>query len=103
MHETSGSYSRSFWDFMLFLSFTAVYFGTQLSIVLSFGYSQQAGVNEGIITSVWAVTPLFGALFDYIIFGVKLSQKHLIGVFALVACAALISLSSVVNQASSKD
>lgn len=85
------------WDTVLFLTFTAVYLGTQLSIVLSFGYSQKAGVNEGIITSVWAITPLFGALLDYLMFGVKLSSKHLIGVFSLVACAALISLSSLVN------
>ena len=89
---------KQLWDSILFLFFTAVYFGTQLSIVLSLSYSQRAGVNEGIITSIWAVTPLFGSLFDYLIFGVKLSEKHLIGVFALVACAALISLSSAVNN-----
>jgi drug/metabolite transporter (DMT)-like permease len=57
-------------------------------------------VNEGIITSVWAVTPLFGALLDYFAFGEKLSRKHLIGVFSLVGCAALISLSSITNQVS---
>ena len=73
MQKEEGKMKKQVWDTVLFLFFTAVYFGTQLSIVLSFSYSQKAGVNEGIITSVWAVTPLFGSLFDYLIFGVKLS------------------------------
>ena len=65
--------SKSLLDSSLFLLFTAVYFGTQLSIVMSFSYSHLAGVNEGVITSVWAVTPLFGPLLDYLVFGVKLT------------------------------
>lgn len=61
---------------------------------MSFTFSHLAGVNEGVITSVWAVTPLFGALLDYLVFGVKLTKKHLVGVLTLVFCATLISLSS---------
>ena len=82
----------------MFTSFTIVYLGTQLSIVLSFTYSKLAGVNEGIITSIWAITPLFGALLDLLVFRVKLSGRHLAGVLTLVACAACISLSSLTEK-----
>jgi drug/metabolite transporter (DMT)-like permease len=66
--------------------------------VLAFSYSQLSGVNEGIITSIWAITPLFGALLDYWAFNVRLTLKHLIGVLALIACATCISLSSLFTQ-----
>lgn len=82
-------------DVVMFAAFTLIYLGSQLIIVLSFGYSQRAGVNEGIITSIWAITPLFGAILDFMAFGVQLSTKHTVGVVALIACAACISLSSI--------
>lgn len=85
-------------DVVMFAAFTLIYLGSQLIIVLSFSYSQRAGVNEGIITSIWAVTPLFGAVIDFIAFGVRLSTKHSVSVIALVACAACISLSSIGSQ-----
>ncbi|TNV78674.1 hypothetical protein FGO68_gene17190 [Halteria grandinella] len=94
--------SSSFlWQSLSFLLFSSVYLFTQLSIVLAFSQSLQAGVNEGIITSIWAITPLFSALLDYLIFQVSLSVKHLVGVVSLVACAGCISLSSLMGEGAS--
>lgn len=86
-----------------FLLFTSIYLGTQLSIVLAFSFAAQANMNEGIVSTIWAVTPLFGAIFDYACFRVRLSSKHLLGVCALVACAACISLSSLLKDSSPGD
>ena len=90
-------------DTVLFFTFTIIYHGTQLSIVLSFSFAQRAGVNEGIITSIWALTPLFGAVFDRLAFGVKLEGRHLAGMLVMSACATCISLSGFKGQGSTGD
>ncbi len=89
------NYCEIFSNALHFLCFSGIYLGSMVSIVLSFSYSQKAGVNEGIITSIWAITPVFSAILDYIAFSVKLQGRHLIGVITLIICATCISLSNI--------
>ena len=66
-------------------------------MLTTFGMCLSAGINAGIVTTIWAINPLFGALFDKIIFGQNLTGRHFIGVGCLIVCAALISLSGVIT------
>jgi len=56
-----------------------------------------AEINAGIITTIWSINPLIGAVADKLIFGRAFQLRHMIGVFALIGCAACISLSGVVH------
>lgn len=58
----------------------------------------RAGVNIGIVTTIWAINPFTSALMDWIIYGVALKAHHWFGMFGLVLCAALISLSSMFTE-----
>lgn len=55
----------------------------------------RAGVNIGIVTTIWAINPFTSALMDWIIYGIALSFHHWFGMLGLIVCAVLISLSSV--------
>lgn len=60
-------------------------------------FANTAGVNVGVITTIWSVNPLFMAVADYLIYGQRLQYFHIIGLIAIVACTICISLSSVVG------
>ena len=77
--------------------FCLVYLGIQSSVVVTFGLSLEANLNAGIVTTIWAVTPLYGAVLDYLFFGQRLTTRHIIGVITLIACAASISLANVIG------
>ncbi len=63
---------------------------------MTFGLCLEANLNAGIVSTIWAVTPLYGAVLDYLFFGQRLSTRHIVGVFTLIACAASISLANVI-------
>jgi drug/metabolite transporter (DMT)-like permease len=60
-------------------------------------FSNRAGVNVGIITTIWSLNPLFVAIADYFIFGQPLKHYHYQGLFSILVCSVIISLSGMVN------
>ena len=71
------------------------YLAYQILVVLTFFFCLLAKVNAGVVTTIWSITPLFAAMFAYILFGERLTQKHLVGLVCLVLCVALISLNEL--------
>ena len=61
--------------------------------ILTMWFSGLARINVGVITTIWAVNPLFLAIFDSIIFKQKLFYYHYIGMLSIVGCTLIISLS----------
>ena len=57
-----------------------------------------ARINVGVITTIWAVNPLFMAIIDSIIFKQKLLYYHYIGMFSIVACTLIISVSRLFEK-----
>ena len=76
-------------------TFALNYITIQFLVMTTFSMCFQAGLNAGIVTTIWAINPLFTALFDKILFGQSLATRHLVGVICLVFSAAAISLSGV--------
>lgn len=66
--------------------------------ILTFYFSALADVNPGIITTIWAINPLFTAILDFLIYGQRLQKFHIAGILCLVFCVAFISLSKVGNK-----
>jgi len=61
-------------------------------------FAALAHVNAGIITTVWAVTPLFLAITDCCFFHIKLEYFHYIGMFSIVLCTIILSLNGVLQN-----
>ena len=65
-------------------------------VFLTLYFSALASINTGLITTIWGVSPVFIGLLDYLIFRVKLKYYHYIGMFSIVACTILLSISGVI-------
>lgn len=80
----------------MFILFALVYLTYQTLVVLTFNFSLQAGVNPGLVSTIWATTPLFAGFLDYVLFGQRLTKKHFIGVICLAICVVCISLTPMI-------
>jgi multidrug transporter EmrE-like cation transporter len=56
--------------------------------------AMKAGLNIGIVTTIWAINPFTSALMDYLIYRTALYTHHWLGMFCLIACAIMISFST---------
>lgn len=58
-------------------------------------FSNLAGVNVGVITTIWSLNPIFLAIADYFINKQKLKYYHSIGLISIICCCVAINLSDV--------
>ena len=79
-----------------FLVFCAIYATYQALVVVCFGLCMEAGINAGVVSTIWSISPLFSAVADFLVFNQRLTTKHMMGVLSLVLCAAAISLINVI-------
>ena len=79
-----------------FIAYCCVYLCIQNMAMLTMFTAKLAGVNVGVIITIWSINPLFMALLDYLFFGQKLKYYHVIGTISIVICTIVISLSGVV-------
>jgi multidrug transporter EmrE-like cation transporter len=54
-------------------------------------FTNEAGINVGVITTIWCVFPLYTALADYWMFKTKLEYYHWIGLTSIIICSLFIS------------
>eukprot|EP00347_Sterkiella_histriomuscorum_P009767 403339972 len=87
---------KHWYNILMFVMFSLVYLTYQTLVVLTFNFSLQANVNPGLVSTIWATTPLFAGFMDYVLFGQRLTKKHLIGVICLAFCVVCISLTPVI-------
>lgn len=80
------------------IAFSLLYFLTQNLAFLTMWFAGLARINVGVITTIWAVNPLFMAIIDSIIFKQKLLYYHYIGMFSIVACTLIISVSRLFEK-----
>ena len=60
--------------------------------------SNQAGINVGIITTIWTVFPLYTALADKVMFNTKMEYYHWVGLTSMLICSLLISAQGIIDQ-----
>jgi len=53
-----------------------------------------AGINQGVISSIFTCSIIFTAIFFFIFYGEKLNLRHLVGIFFMTVCVVLISVGS---------
>jgi drug/metabolite transporter (DMT)-like permease len=73
------------------------YIAFQFLVMTTFALCFEAGMNAGIVSSIWSISPLFAAFFDRLFFNQSLATRHYLGIICLVFSAAAISLSGVIS------
>ena len=56
-----------------------------------------AGINVGVITTIWCVFPLYTALADYWMFKTKLEYYHWVGLTSIIVCSLFISAQGIID------
>jgi drug/metabolite transporter (DMT)-like permease len=72
---------------------TCLYIGIQTLIILTMHFAHLAGVNVGIITTIWGIQPLLAAVLDFFINGQRLTKFHLAGIIFIVLGGICVSVS----------
>ena len=52
-----------------FFTFSLNYLSIQCIVLYTFSLCYDAGINAGIVTTIWAINPLFSAVMDRVLFG----------------------------------
>ena len=82
-----------------FVCYCLIYLLIQLLAIYTMYFANKAGVNVGIITTIWSLNPLFMATADFFIFGQPLKHYHYQGLISILICSVVISLSGMANAA----
>lgn len=61
----------------------------------TFLFSKRAGLNIGIATSIWSITPFVSAVLDWFINKTELKKYHLLGMTLMMVGALMMSLSNL--------
>jgi hypothetical protein len=67
--------------------------GIFYSVLVSLGLAIKAGINLGLVVSIWAIGPFLAALLDLFCYRVPMQTFHILGMISMLTCAILISLS----------
>jgi multidrug transporter EmrE-like cation transporter len=59
--------------------------------------ANQAGINVGVISTIWCVFPLYAALADYLIYKTKLEYFHWVGLICIIICSLFISVQGIID------
>lgn len=65
----------------------AMFFAVDFTYVLA----GRAGLNIGLAQTVWACTPFFGAIFDWVLYNVRVPKFQLVGMLLMLTCVSLIA------------
>lgn len=68
-------------------------FLSALTFLLSLQYALLAGINQGVVTTLYSFTSIVMALIGRLVFKEAIRVHHMVGLILLVACAAIISVS----------
>jgi drug/metabolite transporter (DMT)-like permease len=92
--DGSGSFRWNvlFWLFYSAIVQTAIF----LCVGLTFSTSKKSGLNPGIASAIWSLTPVFAAIADKIIYAVSLEAFHVVGIFFMVVCGVCVGISDII-------
>uniref|UniRef100_A0A7S3J7A7 EamA domain-containing protein n=1 Tax=Euplotes harpa TaxID=151035 RepID=A0A7S3J7A7_9SPIT len=62
-------------------------------VIISFKYALYAGINQGAITTIFALSAIYVAIISWFVFGEVLNRFHILGMILLVGCTILIVFS----------
>jgi len=79
-------------------TFRSASFISGISVIYSFKFALEANTNQGIISSIYGLTPFIAAVLFYFNFGEWLKVSQILGMFFMVICIVLIGFGVNGNQ-----
>ena len=73
---------------------SCLYAGIDLGIFVTMYFAHQAGLNVGIITALWGISPLIMSICERLIFGTPLLFTNVIGIVFMIGSTVCVSLSN---------
>jgi drug/metabolite transporter (DMT)-like permease len=67
-----------------------------LGAIYSMMFAFYGNINQGIITSIWALVSIYSSLIGYFVFNERLIISHFVGITMMILWIVLLSLSSIV-------
>ena len=68
-------------------------------VIISFKYALYAGINQGVITTIFTLSAIYVAIISWFVFNEKLNKFHVIGMLLLIGCTILIVFSKSTDHA----
>ena len=62
-------------------------------VIISFKYALYAGINQGAITTIFALSAIYVAIISWFLFDEKLNRFHILGMILLIGCTVVIVFS----------
>jgi drug/metabolite transporter (DMT)-like permease len=62
-------------------------------VIISFKYALYAGINQGVITTIFTLSAIYVAFISWFMFNEKLNRFHVVGMLLLIGCTILIVFS----------
>lgn len=62
-------------------------------VIICFKYALYAGLNQGVITTIFTLSGIYVAIISWFMFNEKLDKFHITGMLLLISCTVLIVLS----------
>lgn len=69
-------------------------FGVQMSIAATLYFADKAGINPGIIMTIFTSCLIMIALYFYFVYGQRLTLRDFVGGLFILACTIMIALSN---------
>ena len=60
-------------------------------MLLTMYFAHLGNINVAVITALWSIQPLFGAILDLLIYGEPFLLSYGIGILMMIGCAVCIS------------
>jgi multidrug transporter EmrE-like cation transporter len=77
--------------------YSIIYLLGNILTILSFSFSINSHVNQGIIVSIYSMVPIWAAAVAYKLYSERLELNHWIGMLLLILCMTTISMSNGSN------
>jgi len=90
----------NFKHLLMFIIMCFFWFGNLSSIFMTMYFSHIAGVNVGVITTIWSVQPLIAAFIDYLVNREVIGFHHFVGMILIVLGAISIGYTGTTKVSS---
>ncbi|CAI2372259.1 unnamed protein product [Moneuplotes crassus] len=81
-----------YWILAGVISIAVLAVGFGIVVIISFKLALEGGMNQGIITAIYGMTPFIASILFYLKFGETLKVSQLIGMVFMIVCIIMIGL-----------
>ena len=70
----------------------------QLAVLFALMYASRAGLNQGVVSSIFSLYCVYTSIIFYFLFHERLTRKLVLGIFLMISCVFFIAISHYVQS-----